>query len=292
MRKDPVRIAAPVGLFVVLYFVATLLFVPLFEWVVAYPAGVLVAGLFAALFANWLGLRIFENRHIVEVGLWLNRASADNLVFGLLGGAGAACVALVPPLVFHAAHFAATPAERPSWMAVVNVLLFLLPVGVLGEELLFRGYAFQHLLASIGPWATILPVGILFGVMHGGNPNATRLGIANTAGFGILFGYAYLRSRDLWLPIGLHYGWNFTLPLFGASLSGLRMKITGYELSWTAGRVWSGGGYGPEGGVLASAALVALWVFLWKAPIRRQFSPLTDPPVESAACEQPPRLSS
>jgi membrane protease YdiL (CAAX protease family) len=292
MHKDPVRIAAPVGLYVVLYFLATVLLGPLFDWVVAYPAGVLVAGLVGALFANWLALRIFEDRHLVEVGLWLNRASADNLVLGLLGGAGAACVALAPPLLFHAAHFTATPAEQPSWMAVAWVLFFLLPIGVLGEELLFRGYAFQHLLASLGPWATILPVGILFGLLHAGNPNASRLGLANTAGFGILFGYAYLRSRDLWLPIGLHYGWNFTLPLFGANLSGLRMRVTGYELSWTAGRVWSGGDYGPEGGVLASAALVVLMVFLWKAPIRRQSSALTDPPAGSVVCEPPPRLLS
>ena len=91
-----------------------------------------------------------------------------------------------------------------------------------------------------------------------------------------------LRSRDLWLPIGLHLGWNFTLPFFGVNLSGLRMRVTGYEMSWTAGPLWSGGEYGPEASVLTSFVVLLLAAYLWKAPIRRQPSPLTDPPAESA----------
>ena len=47
--------------------------------------------------------------------------------------------------------------------------------------------------------------------------------------FGVLFGYAYLRTSALWLPIGLHFGWNVVLPLFGANLSGFTMGVTGYS---------------------------------------------------------------
>jgi hypothetical protein len=148
------------------------------------------------------------------------------------------------------------------------------------------------LLANAGPSATILPVGIVFALLHSGNPNASYLGLANTAGFGILFGYAYLRSRDIWLPLGLHFGWNFTLPLFGVNLSGLKMKMTGHEMVWTAGPLWSGGEYGPEASILTSAVLICLSLALWKAPICRQFSPLTDPPAESAVCEPSPSLPS
>jgi len=171
----------------------------------------------------------------------------------------------------------------------IVVLLF---VGSAGEELFFRGYGFQRLLAVTGPYATVVPVGVIFALLHGGNPNASWFGIANTAGFGLLFGYAYLRSRDLWLPIGLHFGWNFTYPLFGVNLSGLRIKVTGYEMSWTAGDLWSGGGYGPEASVLTSAVLLILFAYLWKIPVHRQRSPLTDPPAESAKCEPSPPLRS
>src|SRR5205823_9073385 len=174
------------------------------------------------------------------------------------------------------AHIARTPSEpfTPGTLVFVTILLAL---GAAGEELFFRGYGFQMLLASAGPYATIVPVGVVFGLLHGGNPHASWFGIGmvNTAGFGVLFGYAYLRSRDLWLPLGLHFGWNFTLPLFGVNLSGLRMKVTGYDMSWTAGDLWSGGDYGPEASVLTTLVLVALFVFIWKAPVRRQPSPMT-----------------
>ena len=239
------------------------------------------------MFANWLALRIYEDRPVSDAGLWLNRASADNLLLGLAGGVGSACLVLAPPLLVGAAHIVRTPAEQPSAGAMVY-LVILLAAGAAGEELFFRGYGFQLLLARCGPYATILPVGVVFALLHSGNPSATWFGIANTAGFGILFGYALLRSRDLWLPIGLHFGWNFTLPLFGVNVSGLRMKVTGYEMSWTAGHLWSGGDYGPEASLLTSVVLFVLFAYLWKAPIRRQPSPLTDPPAESAVCEPSP----
>ena len=53
----------------------------------------------------------------------------------------------------------------------------------------------------------------------------------------------------------MHFGWNFTLPLFGVNVSGLRMKVTGYEMSWTAGSLWSGGEYGPEASILTSVVI-------------------------------------
>jgi hypothetical protein len=156
----------------------------------------------------------------------------------------------------------------------------LLALGSMGEELMMRGYGFQILLANCGAWATIIPCGVVFALLHTANPNVTWLGIANTAGFGVLFGYAFVRSRDLWLPAGLHFGWNVTLPLFGVNVSGLRMKMTGHDMVWSAGNLWSGGEYGPEASVLTSLAMIALAIYIWRAPIRRQPSPLTDPPAE------------
>jgi membrane protease YdiL (CAAX protease family) len=284
MRKDALRLAIQVILYVVLYFLTALVFGPLLLWLGGYLAGNTGAVLLSAIAANWLTLRIYEGRHIVDLGLWWNRASLDNLGWGLAGGAGAACLVLLPPLAVGAAHMARTPAEPGSAGTILFVTALLL-AGAAGEELFFRGYGFQRLLATLGPYATILPVGIVFALLHESNPNANWFGIANTAGFGILFGYAYLRSRDLWLPIGLHFGWNFTYPLFGVNLSGLRIKVTGFEMSWTAGRLWSGGEYGPEASVLTSVILLLLFAYVWKAPIRRQPSPLTDPPPESVKPE-------
>jgi hypothetical protein len=45
---------------------------------------------------------------------------------------------------------------------------------------------------------------------------------------------------------------------------------------WTVGNLWSGGEYGPEASLLTSIVMIVLAVYIWKAPIRRQPSPLTD----------------
>ena len=56
--------------------------------------------------------------------------------------------------------------------------------------------------------------------------------------------------------------------------------MTGYELQWKAGALWSGGEYGPEASVLTSVVLLLLFLFLWKAPVRPQPNLLLDEPVE------------
>lgn len=275
-RRDPLRIALHVLLYVGIGFGSALIVGPMLLWLGGELVAAAGADLICSLFANWLSLRMFQPLRLADLGLWWSRISADNLAIGIFGGIGAACLVLGGPLLVGAAHFVSTPGDQPSWDTILFVSL-LLAAGSSGEEIFFRGYGFQILLARFGPFGTIVPVAVVFALLHGSNPNATWIAIANTAGFGILFGYAYLRSRDLWLPIGLHFGWNFTLPLFGAYVSGLRMKVTGYEMAWRAGKLWSGGGYGPEGSILASMVIVLLFLYVWKAPVRRQTSPITDP---------------
>src|SRR3954453_13401218 len=99
MRKDPLRMFLHVGVYVVLYFLTALVFGQLLLWLGGYLVGNVGAVLLSAFVANWLGLRIYENRRVVELGLWWNRPSAENLSWGLMGGVGAAVVVLGPPLL-------------------------------------------------------------------------------------------------------------------------------------------------------------------------------------------------
>jgi uncharacterized protein len=288
--RDPLRIVMHVAPYVALYFLLVTVTGPLFLWLGGYLLGITASLLFAAIAVNWLTMRIFESRPLADIGLWWNRASADNLAFGLAGGMGAGCLVLVPALAAGLCRLERVP-DEPFSLPTLLFVVVLLVAGAAGEELFFRGYGFQALVASAGAYATVVPVGILFALLHGNNPHANWFGIANTAGFGILFGCAFVRSRDLWLPIGLHFGWNFTLLLLGVPISGLRMNVTGHAMVWSAGRWWSGGDYGPEASVLTSLVLAALFAYIYKAPVRRQASPLTDPR-ESTVCEPPPPLPS
>jgi hypothetical protein len=116
----------------------------------------------------------------------------------------------------------------------------------------------------MGAFATILPTAVLFGLAHGGNLNSTSWGVVNTMLWGVLLGWAYYRTQALWLPFGLHFGWNFALPLFGENLSGFTMVVTGHTLRWSVGELWSGGAYGPEGGVLTTAIVFVLFYVLFR----------------------------
>jgi len=285
-RADAVHLTLKVVVYICLYLATAYVLGSLLNWLGGtrgYFVTITVTGLLAAALSNSLCLRIYVQRGIAAIGLQADKAALANLGFGCLGGIAAAALVLTGPLLFRAASIAPdprNPASLPSFCFVTVLLLF----GSAGEELLFRGFGFQVLLRALGGWTTVLPVGIIFAALHAGNPNATWLGLANTAGFGILFGYAFLRSHDIWLPIGLHFGWNFTLPLFGVNVSGLTMRLTGFTMRWSAGTLWSGGEYGPEASILTSAVLFLLFAYLRKAPIRRQPSALLDPPAGDVTC--------
>lgn len=268
---DRVAVYLRVAVYIALYALAVFLSAKLLVWIGGYFFGVVLSQFLAAVATNWLVLRIYGGYRLTDLGLKWNRASMVNLGLGVAGGMGSAALALLPPLAAHIAIFTPTAAAQMGWESVLFTIAVIL-MGSAGEEILFRGYGFQTLLSVWGPFTTIFTVGAVFAALHAANPNATWLAIANTAGFGILFGYAFLRSGDLWLPIGLHFGWNFTLPLFGVNVSGITMRLTGCELHWNAGPLWSGGEYGPEASILTTIVLVALALYLAKAPIRNQKS--------------------
>lgn len=237
----------------------------LFGPVVAGSVGLCCTGLLA----NWLTMRIFDRRPIVQLGLQGTGASRWNLLLGIVMGAGGAGLMLLAPLLAGTGHLDVRPRVEGSWGTLLFYLVTLL-IAATGEELIFRGYVFQLLIEKAGPFATILPMGILFGLAHGQNPNSTKLAIANTILWGVLLGAAFLLSRDLWLPIGLHFGWNAVLPLFGVNLSGLTIDVSRYTYRWDVSPIWSGGDYGPEGGLLATIFIAGLAYALFRAPIRPQ----------------------
>ncbi len=262
-------IALRIGFFILTVFVAVRFLVPFlyifFGLQIAGTIGLAAAGLAA----NLLTMAIFDRRPFVDIGLRLSGASAWHLLLGISLGGGAAALLLAAPLLAGTGHLELRPHSEFTWLSLVFFLITIF-FAAAGEEMIFRGYAFQFLIDKIGPFATVLPVGVLFGLVHTSNPNATRLGVLNTVLWGVLLGYAFLRSRDLWLPIGMHFGWNAVLPLFGVNLSGLTIEVTRYFYKWDLSSLWSGGAYGPEGGLLTTIFAAVLFFALHRVPVRPQ----------------------
>jgi membrane protease YdiL (CAAX protease family) len=131
---------------------------------------------------------------------------------------------------------------------------FLLAVlaGVI-EELLFRGLLFRLCSKVLGTWGALLITSALFGAAHAANHGATvssSLAIALEAG--ILLGTAYAATGHLWVPIGLHVGWNLTEgSLFGMTLSGNAMSTGLIRGALNGPRILTGGEFGPEASIVA-----------------------------------------
>lgn len=222
-------------------------------------------GLFlAAALATGIVLRVFERARLEDVGLAWWPAGQRNFLTGTAAGLAAGLLAVGAPVLAGMAALERT--GEPELAYATGKFLFvtlMLWLGAAGEELMFRGYAFQILARRFGPWWVIPPFAALFAAGHFDNPAANWAAVANTALWGVVLGLAYWRSRDLWLPIGLHFGWNWALPLAGVNLSGFKMGLTGYTLEWKAGPWWSGGDYGIEAGLPTTLAAALLLVWLW-----------------------------
>jgi membrane protease YdiL (CAAX protease family) len=156
--------------------------------------------------------------------------------------------------------------------------LVVLICGALAEEMMFRGYPFQRLEEVIGPVGAIAVFSVLFGVVHLTNPGASVLGLINTVLIGIVLAVAYLRTRALWLPWGLHFGWNATLGLvYGLPVSGLRLFNVLVHTSAKGPRWLTGGDYGIEASVPGALAVVVGLIVIWKSQVERLSEPLTFP---------------
>lgn len=249
-----------------------LLGLPIFSWLLAPFQAIVQATLHvfgAAATANAVTLRIYERGKLADIGMHWNRLSAANLGIGLFTGIAAALMVTAVPLLVGAAELKPRPEFPFNFGSIVFVSILLL-FGAIGEEMLFRGYAFQVLITLMGRYATLIPGAAIFAIAHTGNLSSSPLSLFNTFAMGVLLGYAFLRSGDLWLPIGLHFGWNWTLPMFGVNLSGFTMGMTGYAMHWKLDVLWSGGDYGPEAGLVTSLIVPVIGYALWRAPVRKQ----------------------
>jgi membrane protease YdiL (CAAX protease family) len=268
-KPDFLGLILRVGLFILIGWMSLILFGVVLFWLSGKFIAATMSTFAAACLANAITVRIYERGQLSALGLGWKSVSSREFLLGLGSGAGGACLVMLLPVFAGAASFEKVPGSEHVWasLAFVGVLLLF---GAFGEEMLFHGYAFQLLIRHLGAFATILPAAVIFGLAHMENPNSNLLGIGNTMLWGVLFGYAYLRTNALWLPIGLHFGWNVALPMFGANLSGFTMGVTGYALHWTAGTLWSGGDYGPEGSILTTAIVMVLFFVLHRFTVEQE----------------------
>jgi uncharacterized protein len=241
-----------------------------------------VAGLGGALLSVWLAGRFLDRRPFADFGFHLSGGWWLDLLFGMaLGALLMTTVFLVQSglgWVTVTGSFESLVPGAPFWLAVLVPATLFVCVGFY-EELVFRGYQLRNAAeglnsSSLGPRGAVLLAWALssafFGFLHAANPTATILSTANVALAGLMLGCGYVLTGELAIPIGLHVTWNFFQgTVFGFPVSGLRIGgATFLSIEQGGPDLWTGGPFGPEGGLLAPAAmalgilLTALWVRL------------------------------
>jgi len=184
--------------------------------------------------------------------------------FGLLAGALTAAVALLISAVVGGAEWVRDSGTVLDYLSQSSKTVIVLAPAALSEEVVFRGVPLVLLAATMGRGAAVVAVAVLFAFAHLANPNVTALGLGNIAMAGIFLGLAFYAPGGIWTAFGAHLGWNAMLACLDAPVSGLPFRIPLLDYH-SGGPAWlTGGAFGPEGGLAATAALAAAIVVLYR----------------------------
>jgi membrane protease YdiL (CAAX protease family) len=224
----------------------------------------------AALAAGYLCARLFEGLPWRSLGLTFHHRWLRDLLVGCAIGFVALAVAVGIATAAGGLKFTfgGSGLVVPIIRSLVGsaVLLF---VAALAEEALFRGYVLQTFTRAQLTLLGVLLTSVPFALVHLSNPNVVPgVTFANTALAGIWLAAAYLRTRSLWFPLGVHWAWNWALgAFFGLPISGINLVSNPVLKGNDVGPAWlTGGSYGIEGGVACTVALLASTFFIWRTP--------------------------
>jgi len=224
--------------------------------------------LVAGLLAGWAVLAL-DGRGPGALGFYLAPAAAREAFFGL--GLGILVALCVTGMIFvmGGVRWVSEPGTFREFLRVGAQSLWFFTLPAAAEEVLFRGYLLQALAEAWGSLRALWGTSLAFGVLHLTNPNTSLLGIGNIVVAGLFLGVVYLKTASLWWATGAHLGWNWGLGfLADAPVSGLELVDTPFYEPKLGGLAWiSGGPFGPEGSVTATALLGFVAWMIWRSDI-------------------------
>jgi membrane protease YdiL (CAAX protease family) len=241
-----------------------------------------IAGLSATVLTVWLAGRFLDKRPFSDFGFHLGAGWWLDLLFGMILGALLMTVVFFLELglgwVRVTGAFETYGTDAPFAFCMLLPLAAFVCIGFY-EETLSRGYQLKNAAEglnypSLGPRGAVVLAWVLtsvfFGALHADNPNATPISTFNIVLAGLMLGLGYVLSGELAIPIGLHISWNlFQGAIYGFPVSGLGpFGATLLETEQGGPELWTGGSFGPEGGLLIPVvmllgmSLIALWTRL------------------------------
>ncbi len=168
-------------------------------------------GLLVELILSWLVLRLLCKKDFAVLGVFPTKDRVRDLQIGFLMAALCCAFNYLLQTIFSGStwrlnlNFSLKNALSSSWW-VINSVLY--------EELIFRGALLYLAIEKLGIWKACIVSAICFGIYHWFSMNAWGNGFqmiylfVTTGLWGYIFALAFAKTRSLYLPIGLHFGWN------------------------------------------------------------------------------------
>ena len=203
--------------------------------------------------ALYITRRFVDRRSFASLGLDLNKRAGMDILMGIT-------IAFVLMLAVYGIEHSLgwLTFESFAWQTASPTVVISQTLGYFvaylltawHEELVYRGYILQTLASGLNLKWAILISSVYFGIEHLSNPNSSWMAATGIFFIALFFIYGFVRTGQLWLPIGLHIGWNFfQSSVFGFPVSGLDRPGL-LDITVSGPELWTGGAFGPEAGII------------------------------------------
>lgn len=207
--------------------------------------------------------KIFEKKKVSEMGLTNFKKGYKEFISGLLFGAIAISIVAIILLLMGNVRLVNSVSKPQLSVALLEGLILFIFVGF-GEEILGRAYIMSVLKQTRNKWIVLIISSVIFAILHLGNNGISILAFINLFLVGLLFGYMFMKSKNIWMSIGYHITWNyFQGYIWGFQVSGITTSGL-YKIENINNNIINGGLFGPEGGLIVTIVTCIAFYIVYK----------------------------
>ena len=207
--------------------------------------------------------KIFEKKKVSGMGLTNLKEGYKEFISGLLFGTIAISVVAIILLLMGNVRLVNSLSKPQLSVALLEGLILFIFVGF-GEEILGRAYIMSVLKQTRNKWFVLIISSVIFAILHLGNNGISILAFINLFLVGLLFGYMFMKSKNIWMPIGYHITWNyFQGYIWGFQVSGITTSGL-YKIENINNNIINGGLFGPEGGLIVTIVTCIAFYIVYK----------------------------
>lgn len=206
--------------------------------------------------------RWLDKKKIREMGLTSIKSNSKEFLVGLVAGAITISIVSIGIICFGNVEFVNSVNKPNISLSLVYGLIAFAFVGF-GEEILSRGYIMSVLKQTRSKWVVLVGPALIFAMLHLANNGISILAFINLFLVGLLFAYMFMKSKNIWMPIGYHITWNyFQGYIWGFGVSGNDVQGL-YKIKNVSDNIINGGAFGPEGGLMVTIVICLTFGFVY-----------------------------